>query len=327
MRQLLLWQHGNVTCDWSSEILHHVLQDHDAHVWLDVQGEDIEQMSEMLRHDFGLSQLTLDTIAEEKERARLVEQHNYFYLVVHGLVFDSETDTADTPKLDIAFGKNFLVTVHKTPLPWLDMLIQTATKDASTENMMRHGTPRLLHAILDTMVDSYFPVLEDLDDVVDELENETVQVASKEVQGRLFRLKRALAQMRRVISPQIEVMNALINRTGDFIPTDAEPYFADVHDHLIRTFEVLDSYRDLMSGLLDVYLTTVSNRLNEVMKQLAIISTIFLPITFVTGVFGQNFAHSPQVEHDAGYNFWIVMAFMFVITLAQLAYFRYRKWL
>ncbi len=327
MRQLLLWENGRVTCDWSTEALHRALEDHKAHVWLDIQSEDVENTSEMLRHDFQLSQLTLDTIAESNERARLVEQHNYFYLVVHGLVFDPSNDTADTPKLDIAFGKNFLVTIHQAELPWLDTLIQTAINDVSTENIMSRGTPRLLHAVLDTLVDSYFPVLDDLDDVVDDLENETVQVANKEVQSRLFRLKRSLAQMRRVISPQIEVMNALINRTGDFIPTEAEPYFADVHDHLVRTFEVLDSYRDLMSGLLDVYLTTVSNRLNEIMKQLAIISTIFLPITFVTGVFGQNFGHSPQVEHDNGMNFWIVVGFMLLITLAQLAYFRYRKWI
>jgi len=105
------------------------------------------------------------------------------------------------------------------------------------------------------------------------------------------------------------------------------PYFADVHDHLIRAFEVLDSYRDLMSGMLDVYLTTVSNRLNAVMKQLTIIATVFLPITFITGVFGQNFGHLPQVEHDNGYLFWIVLAFMGLITALQLWYFKKRGWL
>src|SRR5947199_7140959 len=96
--------------------------------------------------------------------------------------------------------------------------------------------------------------------------------------------------------------------------------FADVHNHLLRAFEVLDSYRDLMSGMLDVYLTTVSNRLNVIMKQLTILATIFLPITFVTGVFGQNFGHLPQVEHDNGYFFWIVLAFMGLITLLQIWY-------
>src|SRR5262249_12013975 len=137
----------------------------------------------------------------------------------------------------------------------------------------------------------------------------------------------SLAQMRRVISPQVEVANALITRTGETIPREMEPYFADVHDHLVRAFELLDSYRDLMSGLLDVYLTTVSNRLNVIMKQLTIIATIFLPITFITGVFGQNFGHSPQVDHDAGFNFWIVLLLMLAITGGQIWYFRRRGWM
>ncbi len=126
----------------------------------------------------------------------------------------------------------------------------------------------LLYAILDALTNSYFPVLDDIDDLIDELEDVTVTDTSNEVQVRIFRIKRALAHMRCTISPQVEVANALVARTGKLILAEAEPYFADVHDHLIRAFEILDSYRDLMSGMLDVYLTTVSNRLNEVMKKL-----------------------------------------------------------
>src|SRR5260370_39402918 len=139
--------------------------------------------------------------------------------------------------------------------------------------------------VLDSLVDSYFPVLDQLDAIIDELEDVTINSTSNEVQVRIFRIKRSLSEMRRVISPQVEVANALLTRAGRFIPAEAQPCFADIHDHLIRAFEVLDSYRDLMSGILDVYLTTVSNRLNVVMKQLALIATIFLPITLVTGVF------------------------------------------
>src|SRR5258708_19251963 len=128
--------------------------------------------------------------------------------------------------------------------------------------------------------------------------------------------------MRRVIITQVEVTNTLLARASKFIPAKAETYFADVHDHLLRAFEVLDSYRDLMSGMLDVYLTTVSNRLNVVMKQLTIIATIFMPITFITGVFGQNFGHLPQVERDNGYLFWIVLAFIRLITLLPICYFQ-----
>src|SRR5690242_12974898 len=336
MQQLLVWNNGKVSiCSGQRQdqslrqTLHNGLQDQQSLVCLDLQLEkdDLPEYRDILSQEFKLSPLILSNIEEDKDRAKLLEQHGYFYLLVHGLGFDTKAGEASTPKIDIIFGQHFLIIVHREPLPWLADLLKNIGTDQSAENMMSRGVARLLHAILDTLVDSYFPTLDDLDDLIDELEDAAVTEASNEVQARLFRIKRSLAQMRRVISPQVEVMNSLIMRTGDLIPSEAEPYFADVHDHLVRVFEVLDSYRDLMSGLLDVYLTTVSNRLNEVMKQLTIIATIFLPITFITGVFGQNFGHSPQVEHDNGYLFWIVLACMGLITALQIWYFKKRQWL
>jgi magnesium transporter len=243
------------------------------------------------------------------------------------MTFDPATEVAVTPKLDIVFAKNYIITSHRVSLEWLDKLQKEATEKDSGEHIMSRGMPFLLYNILDALVDSYFPVLDDIDDIIDDLEDEAVKSASNDVQVHIFRMKRSLAQMRRVISPQIEVANALVARTGKLIPAKAEPYFADVHDHLVRAFEILDSYRDLMSGMLDVYLTTVSNRLNAVMKQLAIIATIFMPITFITGVFGQNFGHIPQVEHDNGYLFWLVLLGMAIITAMQILYFKRRGWL
>lgn len=336
MQQLLVCSNGQVNTYSGQEqnqslrqALRRALQDQQALVCLDIHLEtgDLSPYRDLLSQEFKVSTLIQSNIEEDKDRAKLLEQHGYFYLLVHGLSFDMLTGEASTPKIDIIFGRDFLIIIHRTPLPWLNDLLKSVGTDQSEENIMGRGIARLLHAILDTLVDSYFPVLDDLDNLIDELEDATVTEASNEVQARLFRIKRSLAQMRRVISPQVEVMNSLIIRTGDLIPSDAKPYFADIHDHLVRAFEVLDSYRDLMSGLLDVYLTTVSNRLNEVMKQLTIIATIFLPITFITGVFGQNFGHLPQVEHDNGSLFWLVLAFMGLITLAQLWYFKYRKWI
>ena len=322
----VVWQNGKSTAESSPETLQEVLHDPHALVWLDILGEcGLHQA--LLHNVFELAPITLQTLDEEKERAKFTEQENYFYLVVHGLSYDTQTDESDTPKLDIVFGKNFLLTVHRASLPWLDSLFeQTQEKDADA-HLMSRGIPFILYALLDALVDSYFPVLDDLDDIIDDLEDVTVNSTSNDVQARIFRIKRSLAQMRRVISPQVEVVNALVSRAGKFIPAKAEPYFSDVHDHLLRAFEVLDSYRDLMSGMLDVYLTTVSNRLNVVMKQLTIIATIFMPITFITGVFGQNFGHLPQVEHDNGYLFWLVLAFMGLITLMQVWYFKRRGWL
>src|SRR6266699_2818364 len=291
MLQILLWRNGKLTTDLAPEALQDVLGDPQSLVWLDIEGGPGEY-TDMLSRVFKLSHITIKTIQEERERAKFFEGNDYFYVVLH----------------------------------WLDSLRKAITSEEGEENIMARGMASLLYAILDALVDSYFPVLDALDDLIDELEDVTVNAAQQGVQLRLFRIKRAMAQVRRVISPQIEVANSLVSRTGSVLPAKVEPYFADVHDHPVRASEILASYRDLMSGLLDVYLTTVSNRLNQVMKQLTIIATIFMPITFITGVFGQNFAHSPQVEHDGGYNFWIVLVAMALISIVQIWYFRKRGW-
>jgi magnesium transporter len=322
----LVWRDGKAQADLSPAGVQAAARDTQARVWLDIEGDAAPHLH-MLATTFGLSRITLDSITEEAERARFIEGHGYFYIVNHALTFHSETQEAETPKIDIIFGHAFLITVHRASLPWLDRLRASLGRGELEENVLSRGIPYLLHAVLDSLVDSYFPVLDEIDDVIDELEDETVRTVSSAVQARIFRMKRALALMRRVISPQVEVANACITRTGEYIPREAEPYFAEIHDHLVRAFEVIDSYRDLMSGLLDVYLTTVSNRQNEVMKQLTIIASIFLPITFVTGVFGMNFGHSPQVEHDTGANFWLALLAMALITAVQIWYFRRRGWI
>ena len=321
-----LWRNNNLSFDLPQDQLREALDDPQALIWLDIEG-DCSLSESLLRNVFKLQHITIHTMGEEHERAKFVESDDYRYLVVHGLVFDTTTEEDNTPKLDIVFAKNFIITSHRESLPWLNLLLEEAKKNDPEEHLMSRGMAFLLYAIFDALTDSYFPVLDDIDGLIDELEDVTVTDTSNEVQVRIFRIKRALAHMRRTLSPQVEVANALVARTGELIPAKAEPYFADIHDHLIRAFEILDSYRDLMSGMLDVYLTTVSNRLNEVMKQLTIIATIFMPITFITGVFGMNFGHLPQVEHDSGALFGITLLGMGIITLMQIWYFRRRKWL
>ncbi len=322
----VIWRDSKLSIDPSPDKMQEVLNDPQALIWLDIEG-DCSLSASMLRNVFKLQHITVQTMCEEHERAKFAESDDYCYIVVHGLAFDATIEEDSTPKLDIVFAQNFIITAHLESLPWLNLLLEETKENDPEEHLMSRGMPFLLYAILDALTDSYFPVLDSIDGLIDDLEDVTVADTSNEVQVRIFRIKRALAHMRRTISPQVEVANALVARTGKLIPAEAEPYFADIHDHLIRAFEILDSYRDLMSGMLDVYLTTVSNRLNEVMKQLTIIATIFMPITFITGVFGMNFGHSPQVEHDNGSLFWIALLFMAILTIVQLWYFRRRKWL
>ena len=295
---------------------------------MDIRG-DAAPYRDMLCGIFGLSELVVENIDEDIARARFTEHAGYCHLIIHGLAYNVKTDEATLPELDLIYGKNFIITVHRSALPWLDDLHHNLLDpDAEIEGeAMSRGMGFLLYTMLDNQVESYFPVLEEIDDVIDEMEDLAINDTSNTVQARLFRIKRSLTQMRRVISPQIEVANSLRGRSSHLISPELLPYLGDVYDHMIRAFEILDSYRDLMNGLLDVYLTTVSNRLNVIMKQMTIIATIFMPITFITGVFGQNFGHSPQVDMDAGYNFWVVLAVMALITVGQFWIFKRRGWL
>jgi magnesium transporter len=295
-------------------------------VWIDALG-DADVMAPQITRLIHLPRAIQAGLEDPIERSRMLESAGVFSVVMHSLGFDPATEEPYISKLDIVFGQNFLITMRRDPYDWLDTLWSNLNKGTGDENLMARGLPYLLHALLDSLVDTYFPVLDALDDVIDELEVSVINDTSNRVQQRLFHLKRTVATLRRVTLPQSEVMSSIIMRTGALIPVEAEPYFADLRDHTIRVYEMLDSYRDLLSGLLDVYLSTVSNRLNQVMKQLAIIATIFMPITFVTGVFGQNFGVMPQVEHDLGYNFWFVLGFMALVTTVQLWYFKRRGWM
>lgn len=295
-------------------------------VWIDALGDyaaTLPQVTGLVRLPRAIS----DGLSDPIERSRMIESVGVYAVVMHGLGFDLGDEEPVVSKLDIIFGPGFLITMHNERYDWLDTVWNNLKKASGDENLMARGLPYLLHTILDSLVDTYFPVLDALDDVIDELEVSVMNDTSNRVQARLFHFKRTVATLRRITLPQAEVMSSIIMRTGALIPAEAEPYFADVRDHTVRVYEMLDSYRDLLSGLLDVYLSTVSNRLNAVMKQLAIIATIFMPITFVTGVFGQNFGVMPQVESDHGLNFWLALAFMALITGAQIWYFKRRGWL
>lgn len=295
-------------------------------VWIDALGDPnatLPQITQIVH----LPRAIQDGLRDPIERSRMLESAGVYAVVMHGLGFDVASEEPHISKLDIVFCQGCLITIHRTPYDWLDTLWISQSKATGDENLMSRGLPYLLHALLDSLVDTYFPILDDLDDVIDELEVSVINDTSNRIQQRLFHLKRTVATLRRVTLPQSEAMSSIIMRTGALIPAEAEPYFADVRDHAIRVYEMLDSYRDLLSGLLDVYLSTVSNRLNQVMKQLAIIATIFMPITFITGIFGQNFGVMPQVVTDHGFNFFIVLGFMALVTGGQIWYFKRRGWL
>lgn len=296
------------------------LRDGSTPFWLDLFSPDPETRGKLLRESFGFHPLAVEDSEHFGERPKIDRYEGFTLFVVFGASHD-----ASPVEVHCYYTARFLVTVHRDRFPELDAL---------AEGIKRYPTVQpdqvmQLHLVLDRLVDSFFPVLAQLDDQIDELEDDILRKPSEEQLSRLFHLKRSLIALRKVITPQRDMMGTLLSRR-DLLPemsAEAEPYFRDLFDHLIRVSELVDSYRDLLSGALDTHLSTVSNRLNVVMKQLTIIATIFLPMNFLVGFFGQNFAW--MVNRLTSFPVFLVVGIgLQVITVGTvLLLFRRRGWL
>jgi magnesium transporter len=296
------------------------LIDSSARFWLDLGGLDKTTSQTILRDTFGFHPLAVEDAEHFGQRPKLDSYDNFVLLVVYGV-------TAEGRVLEVHcfYTENYLVTVHHDPCPDLTVLAQRIT---------RHPGPgpdhvMLLYRVVDTLVDGYFPVLAMLDDKIDELEDEILQRPTEEQLGQLFDMKRSLIALRKVVTPQRDMFASLLSEPGGIpgMTSDAERYFRDLYDHLIRISDLVDSYRDLLSGALDTHLSTVSNRLNVVMKQLTIIATIFLPLSFITGFFGQNFGW--MVERIGSFPVFVVagIGLQVLTAVALVVMFRRRGWL
>jgi magnesium transporter len=294
-----------------------------AMIWVDLATPSSEELRD-IASIFKLIDLTVEDFLHQGQRAKLESFDGYNVLIMHGMTFDATTCEVTVPELDVVLGKNFLITHH---LQDLDGIIHDPQGADHACAQLGKGPTMALYRVVDRLVDSYYPVLEAIDDTIEALEVDVLTRADPGVLQQIFTMKHSLGFLRKVVSPQLEVFNRLIAREDEFIDPQYAVYFRDVYDHLVRTFEVVDSYRDLMSSAMDAYLSMVSNRQNEIMKRLTLFTTIFMPITFLTGLFGQNFGVMPQVKYDPGYLWWIVLGGMILISVVQLLYYRWAGWL
>jgi magnesium transporter len=258
--------------------------------WIDLEAQDERQLR-LLQERFGFHPLTIEDCAHFDQRAKLEEYGDYLFIVTHGITC-AETRPADLDIHEIhAFlGASYLVTVHERPISALGAVWKRVAGDAA---LARRGADFLYYLVADALVDMNFPLLDRIADDIEELEDRVISAARRSDLHHIFALKRALVQIRKVLSPQRDVFGLLAKRGGGIVSEKTTIYFRDVYDHLVRLTESIEASRDLLGNALDAYLSMVSNRTNEIMKRLTIMSAIFLPLTFVTGFFGQNFEHLP----------------------------------
>jgi magnesium transporter len=287
--------------------------------WIDVY-RPTERDFAILRDVFNFHPLALEDSEHFGQRAKLDDYDDFVFLVVYGAVPDDDR----LVEVHCFYSERFLVTVHRDEAPaFTEVRRRYEKRKAPIED-----PGRLLYRITDALVDSFFPILADLDDQIDELENQMFVDATDVQLQEIFAMKRLLVGMRKAVTPQRDMFASLIGGVSELpgMTTDDERYFRDIYDHLIRISDLIDTYRDLLTSSMDVFLSTVSNRLNIVMKQLAIIATVFLPLTFITGFFGQNFGF--LIRHITGWPAFLVLGIgtEVVAVVILVAYFKRRGW-
>ncbi|MGH9297902.1 MAG: magnesium transporter CorA family protein [Acidimicrobiales bacterium] len=307
-------------------------------IWIDFSAFD-EEAQEVLAHDFKLHPLAIEDAAHFGQRPKFESYDTFVHLVVYGVGTGSPdtgtgtgagtgtgTGAGSLVEVHCFYSPDFLITVHRDPLPEFDQL------RAHAAVVRRHGRAScvlLLYRMVDSLVDSFFPILDHFDDGIDELEDEILHDPTESQLGQLFDMKRSLVGYRKVVTPMRDMFAGIAAGALELagMTRDAERYYRDVYDHLIRISDLVDSYRDLLTSSVDTHLSVVSNRLNVVMKQLTIIATVFLPLSFITGFFGQNFswlvAHIEGGAIFVGFGIGLEIATIVALVL----FFRKRGWL
>ncbi len=288
--------------------------------WLDLHKPSAADLA-LLADVFKFHPLAVEDAAHFGQRPKLDVFDDFVLLVAYG----ANEDQDGLVEVHCFYSKQFLVTVHRDSCPPFDML----RRRAATEMAPPAHDAMLLYLVLDALADSFFPALSTLDDAIDELENGVLQRPDDAQLQQIFHLKRQLVTWRKVVTPERDVLARLVTGVAAIpgMTRDMERYYRDLYDHLIRISDLMDSYRDLLTGAMDVYLSTVSNRLNEIMKRLTIVATIFMPLTWITGFFGMNFGW--LVLNVTGWPAFFIfgLASQVLAVGVLLVIFRRRRWL
>jgi magnesium transporter len=292
-------------------------------IWIDLERHSADADA-LLADVLKLHPLTIEDIWAERSRPKIDDFDPYLYLIVHG-IGAAKHDKLQSVELDVVMGPNWLVTHDPAGLVSDDV----GTELDHSPRLLVKGVAWVAHALLDRAVDGYMPVIDQLDTEIEQLENDTLDKAGtprgRNVLLRILAFKRRLQELRRMGIYQREILLRLSRGEFDEIPTDALPFYRDVYDHFLRINDIAEGYRDLVTSALDAYLSVQSNRMNEIMKTLTLMSTTMLPLTFIVGLYGMNFKHMPELEWVWGYPG--ALGLMVVVAGSILLWFRHRGWL
>ena len=324
------------------------LKDPKSVFWIDIQSPSEQEMLD-LQAIFSFHPLCIEDCMSYSNSPKLEEFDEYIFLVTHEPSIDPESHQLVRPEISFFLGKNYIVSVHHHQSKTVEKTMhrcdaqllyhqsaqyeKPALKAAMKDNTMFRNSDLILHAILDNIVDNYFPLIDNWDDTIENIEDRVLSnIADRNVLQEILTTKRQLSAFRRIVTPQRDVMAKLIHSENKGISKSSNAYFRDVYDHMIRVTEMLDGHRDTMGNVLEAYYSVLSHQINEnsqvinfIMQRLTIITTIFMPLSFIAGVYGMNFENMPELKWPHGY--YDILLIMAITAVLMMLFFRKKKWI
>jgi len=291
--------------------------------WINVDGLHQVEVLERVGDAFELHPLVLEDILNTGQRPKVEDFGNYVYIVLKMFCSNDTKDEIVEEQISLILGPAFVISFQERPGDVFEPLTERIKSDRGPIRKM--GADYLAYALLDSVVDSYFVILEKLGERMEFLEEELVTNPRTETLQVIHNLKREIAFLRKSLWPLREIVSRLERGESALILESTQLYLRDVYDHIIQVIDTVETLRDMLSGMLDIYLSSVSNRMNEVMKVLTMIATIFIPLTLIVGIYGMNFQHMPELQWRWGYP--LVWLIMLAIGTSMLVYFRRKRWL
>jgi len=295
----------------------------DTITWVIVDGLKDVSIIDAIGQHFGIHVLVLEDILNTHQRPKFEEFDGYLYIVIKAISLGNEDFNVEYEQISLLILNNFVFTFMEKPDALFDPILSRLDNDKS--QIRNLGADYLAYIIMDTVVDEYFALQDAFDELIESVEDKLLSDPSTQTLSIIQKIKRELIFLRRTVSPLRELLAAIQRSESSLLNEKTRRYFGDIYDHAIRIIEAIESYRDLIAGMLDIYLSSVSNKMNETMKVLTVFASIFIPLTFIAGVYGMNFEYMPELKWRWGYP---VLWFIFIgVSVFLLRFFKKKKWL
>jgi len=298
-------------------------KDKDSITWINIDGVHNTEVIEKIGGFFDLHPLLLEDIGDTTQRSKIEDFDNYLFVVLKMLYFDEKTEEIEVEQVSLILGKNFVISFQEKEGDVFDSVRERIEKNKGRIRKM--GSDYLLYSLIDAVVDNCFSVLEKIGDRIEELEEYIVEGIAQESLEDIHKSKKDMILLRRSVWPLREVINSLSQEKTALIPGNVLIYFRDVYDNTIHVIETIETFRDMLSGLHDTYLSSISNKTNEIMKVLTMFASIFIPLTFIAGVYGMNFHYMPELNWR--WSYFTVWGVVIAVGISMILYFKRKKWL